>query len=469
MRLTRRGLASPLPAAPPRAGTAATGATCRGAAPRDPYHILVSEIMLQQTQVERVRAQVPRVPRSLPDARARWPARAPADVRRLWYPLGYNVRPAEPARASRARRWRSYGGRLPDDARRAPRACAASAATPRAPCCASPTAGTRADRGHQRAPGARPRVPGPAAAWRGCGARRRCGISPRRCCRARPRLRLQPGAHGLRRHLVHRAGAPLPPLPDEALLRELPREAPGATEGRWARLTARSRSWRAAAPASAGPSPSASRAEGARVAVFGRRAGAAAARSASAIARRRRARAGDRRRRGRRGGRGRAWWRRPAPSRGGVDVLVNSAAVRAQRAARPRSAPPTSREVLRINLVGAFVLTKHGDRAHARARRRQHRPHRLGARHRGRAGLLALRRLQGRAQRARPGRRRRAGPGRDPRQRGGARHHRHRDQHGRERVPAAHAQAPHPDRARRVTWTTSRPRASTSRRTPRGT
>ena len=31
-----------------------TGATCRGAAPPIPYHILVSEMMLQQTQVERV-------------------------------------------------------------------------------------------------------------------------------------------------------------------------------------------------------------------------------------------------------------------------------------------------------------------------------------------------------------------------------------------------------------------------------
>ncbi|HYB41584.1 MAG TPA: A/G-specific adenine glycosylase [Candidatus Methylomirabilis sp.] len=80
----------------------------------DPYHILVSEIMLQQTQVERV---IPKYHEFL----ARYPtmdalARArPDDVRRTWYPLGYNIRPAHLqgiARETLAR----YGGRLPDDA-----------------------------------------------------------------------------------------------------------------------------------------------------------------------------------------------------------------------------------------------------------------------------------------------------------------------------------------------------------------
>ncbi|HEY7434389.1 MAG TPA: A/G-specific adenine glycosylase [Methylomirabilota bacterium] len=80
----------------------------------DPYHILVSEIMLQQTQVERV---VPKYHEFLD----RYPTlealagSAPADVRRLWYPLGYNVRPLNLhgiAREAVA----SYGGRLPDDA-----------------------------------------------------------------------------------------------------------------------------------------------------------------------------------------------------------------------------------------------------------------------------------------------------------------------------------------------------------------
>jgi A/G-specific adenine glycosylase len=58
---------------------------------RDPYAILVSEVMLQQTQVERV------VPRYL-EWVARWPTAAalasasPADVIRAWQGLGYNRR-----------------------------------------------------------------------------------------------------------------------------------------------------------------------------------------------------------------------------------------------------------------------------------------------------------------------------------------------------------------------------------------
>jgi len=79
----------------------------------DPYHILVSEIMLQQTQVERVVPKyhefLGRYPTFEDLARAR-----PADVKRTWYPLGYNIRPTRLqgiARETVAR----YGGRLPDD------------------------------------------------------------------------------------------------------------------------------------------------------------------------------------------------------------------------------------------------------------------------------------------------------------------------------------------------------------------
>jgi A/G-specific adenine glycosylase len=82
---------------------------------RDPYHVLVSEIMLQQTQVDRV---VPKYHEFL----GRYPTLADLaaadvdDVRRTWYPLGYNVRPVHLhgiAREAIAR----YGGRLPDDER----------------------------------------------------------------------------------------------------------------------------------------------------------------------------------------------------------------------------------------------------------------------------------------------------------------------------------------------------------------
>ena len=66
---------------------------------RDPYAILVSEIMLQQTQVERV---VPRYEAWL----ERWPtaeslaAAAPADVIREWQGLGYNRRAVNLHRAA---------------------------------------------------------------------------------------------------------------------------------------------------------------------------------------------------------------------------------------------------------------------------------------------------------------------------------------------------------------------------------
>jgi len=68
---------------------------------RDPYAILVSEVMLQQTQVERV------IPRWL-EWLERWPtpaalaAASPADVIRAWQGLGYNRRALNLHRAARA-------------------------------------------------------------------------------------------------------------------------------------------------------------------------------------------------------------------------------------------------------------------------------------------------------------------------------------------------------------------------------
>ena len=79
----------------------------------DPYHILVSEVMLQQTQVDRV---VPKYHEWL----AKYPslevlASAPEhEVNEAWRPLGYNIRPRRLhaiARESVAR----YGGQLPSD------------------------------------------------------------------------------------------------------------------------------------------------------------------------------------------------------------------------------------------------------------------------------------------------------------------------------------------------------------------
>jgi A/G-specific adenine glycosylase len=79
---------------------------------RVPYRVLVSEIMLQQTQVDRVIPKYRQFLRAYPTLRAL--ANAPVEqVRRLWYPLGYNARPLRLhaiARESVAR----YRGRLPD-------------------------------------------------------------------------------------------------------------------------------------------------------------------------------------------------------------------------------------------------------------------------------------------------------------------------------------------------------------------
>jgi A/G-specific adenine glycosylase len=67
---------------------------------RDPYSILVSEVMLQQTQVERV------IPRYV-DWLSRWPTvealadAARADVIRAWQGLGYNRRAINLHRAAR--------------------------------------------------------------------------------------------------------------------------------------------------------------------------------------------------------------------------------------------------------------------------------------------------------------------------------------------------------------------------------
>jgi A/G-specific adenine glycosylase len=79
----------------------------------DPYHILVSEIMLQQTQVDRVLPKYHEWLAKYPTLQAL--AHAPeAEVTRTWYPLGYNVRPRRLqsiARESVAR----FGGQLPGD------------------------------------------------------------------------------------------------------------------------------------------------------------------------------------------------------------------------------------------------------------------------------------------------------------------------------------------------------------------
>jgi A/G-specific adenine glycosylase len=77
----------------------------------DPYRILVSEVMLQQTQVDRV---VPKYHEFL----ERYPTlnhlagATPDDVRKTWYPLGYNIRPLR-LHSIACETVARYGGKLP--------------------------------------------------------------------------------------------------------------------------------------------------------------------------------------------------------------------------------------------------------------------------------------------------------------------------------------------------------------------
>src|SRR5262245_64885159 len=79
----------------------------------DPYHILVSEVMLQQTQVDRVLPKYHEWLEKYPSLEAL--AAAPEqDVSDTWRPLGYNIRPRRLHAIARESVER-YGGELPSD------------------------------------------------------------------------------------------------------------------------------------------------------------------------------------------------------------------------------------------------------------------------------------------------------------------------------------------------------------------
>jgi A/G-specific adenine glycosylase len=78
---------------------------------RDPYAILVSEVMLQQTQVERVLPKYAEFLRRFPTLAALAAAPA-AEVIRVWSPLGYNVRAVRLREIAR-QAVETYGGALP--------------------------------------------------------------------------------------------------------------------------------------------------------------------------------------------------------------------------------------------------------------------------------------------------------------------------------------------------------------------
>ena len=79
----------------------------------DPYKILVSEVMLQQTQVDRVIPKYHEFLERYPSFEALAGAR-PNEVKRTWYPLGYNVRPLR-LHSIACETVARYGGELPSD------------------------------------------------------------------------------------------------------------------------------------------------------------------------------------------------------------------------------------------------------------------------------------------------------------------------------------------------------------------
>src|SRR5258705_2910016 len=79
----------------------------------DPYHILVSEMMLQQTQVDRVLPKYHEWPGKYPSREA-LAAAPPDEAAETWRPLGYNIRPRR-LHAIACESVARYGGQLPSD------------------------------------------------------------------------------------------------------------------------------------------------------------------------------------------------------------------------------------------------------------------------------------------------------------------------------------------------------------------
>lgn len=78
----------------------------------DPYKILVSEVMLHQTQVDRVAPKFEEFVAKYPTVHKL--ARAPLrELKQIWYPLGYNYRPAR-LRTMAREAVAKYDGRIPD-------------------------------------------------------------------------------------------------------------------------------------------------------------------------------------------------------------------------------------------------------------------------------------------------------------------------------------------------------------------
>ena len=77
----------------------------------NPYKILVSEVMLQQTQVDRVIPKYHEFLEKYPTL-SDLAAAKPEDVRETWYPLGYNIRPFR-LHSIACEAVERYGGKIP--------------------------------------------------------------------------------------------------------------------------------------------------------------------------------------------------------------------------------------------------------------------------------------------------------------------------------------------------------------------
>ena len=79
----------------------------------DPYKILLSEVMLQQTQVDRVIPKFHEFLQKYPTVQDLAEAK-PEDVRKTWYPLGYNIRPYR-LHGIACETMERYGGNIPSE------------------------------------------------------------------------------------------------------------------------------------------------------------------------------------------------------------------------------------------------------------------------------------------------------------------------------------------------------------------
>ena len=194
----------------------------------DPYHILVSEVMLQQTQVDRVLPKYLEWLEKYPSLEALAEA-PPDDVSSTWYPLGYNIRPKRLQSIAREA-VDKFGGELPSD----------EATLLSFKGIGEYTAGAiRSFAFRERAAILDTNVArvllrvflggGDAKAARHAPA----ALADLGDARAAPsRLRLQPGADGLWRNAVHGAQAALSRLPDAVDLCRIPVESRTRSESR---------------------------------------------------------------------------------------------------------------------------------------------------------------------------------------------------------------------------------------------